>query len=149
VFNGRTALNLDAKGRLAIPTRHRERLNSLCGGRLVVTHHPYDQCLAVYPEQQWQDIARQVAGLSDADARVRYLKRRFLGQAVEVEMDGSGRCLIPGELRELVGLDKKVMLVGQNFRFEIWSEKAWQAQLEQFDDLDESAMPESVQTLAF
>lgn len=149
MFNGRTALNLDAKGRLAIPSRHRERLSSQCDGRLVVTHHPYDNCLALYPEPQWQDVAREVASLSDADARVRYLKRRFLGQAVDIDMDSSGRCLIPGELRELVGLDKKVMLVGQNFRFEIWSEEAWNEQLRQFDDLDESAMPESVQELAF
>ena len=149
MFNGRTALNLDAKGRLAIPTRHRERLNSQCGGRLVVTHHPYDHCLALYPEPQWQDVARQVASLSDADKRVRSLKRRFLGQAVDIDMDGNGRCLIPPELRDLVGLDKRVMLVGQNSRFEIWSETAWQQELQNFEDLDESAMPESVQELAF
>lgn len=149
MFNGATGLNLDAKGRLAIPTRLRERLTSVCGGRLVVTHHPYDECLALYPEQQWQDIARRVSSLPDADRGVRFLKRRFLGQAVELELDGSGRCLIPGELREVVGLEKKVMLVGLENRFEIWSEAGWQRQFDENSDLDQSDMPESVQSLAF
>ncbi|MBZ2189653.1 division/cell wall cluster transcriptional repressor MraZ [Alcanivorax sp. JB21] len=149
MFSGRSALNLDAKGRLAIPTRHRDELQSSCGGRVVVTHHPYDACLALYPEQQWNDVARQVASLSDADPVVRYLKRRFLGQAVELDMDGSGRYLIPVELRELIGLEKRAMLVGQIHRFEIWSETAWQAEQAQYDQLDHAAMPESVQKLAF
>ena len=149
VFSGRTALNVDAKGRLAIPTRHRDALVRACGGRVVLTHHPYDNCLSLYPEQQWQDVARQVAGLSDAEPVVRYLKRRFLGQAVELEMDANGRYLVPGELRELVALEKRAMLVGQIHRFEIWSEAAWQAEQDQYGEMDLSAMPESVQKLAF
>ncbi|MEY1662626.1 division/cell wall cluster transcriptional repressor MraZ [Isoalcanivorax beigongshangi] len=149
VFSGRTALNVDAKGRLAIPTRHRDALMRSCGGQVVLTHHPYDSCLSLYPEQQWQDVARQVASLSDAEPVVRYLKRRFLGQAVELELDGSGRILIPTELRELVALDKRAMLVGQIHRFEIWSDTAWQAEQEQYSQIDLTAMPESVQKLSF
>ncbi|MBA3979976.1 MAG: division/cell wall cluster transcriptional repressor MraZ [Alcanivorax sp.] len=149
MFSGRSALNLDAKGRLAIPTRHRDALQHAAGGRAVLTHHPYDNCLSLYPELQWNDIARQVAGLSDADPAVRYLKRRFLGQAVELEMDGNGRFLIPVELRELVGLEKRAMLVGQIHRFEVWSEAAWQAEQDKYGQLDHAAMPESVQKLAF
>lgn len=147
MFSGRHALNLDAKGRLTVPTRHREKLNASCGGRVVLTQHPMDNCLVVYPEPQWLAIADQVAGLTDADPKVRGLKRRFLGQAVEMELDGAGRVLIPAELREQVGLDKKAMLVGILHRFELWAEDAWEAEQSQLDMA--GAMPESVQSLAF
>lgn len=147
MFSGRHALNLDAKGRLAVPSKHREKLNASCGGRVVLTQHPMDNCLVIYPEPQWLTIADQVAGLSDADSRVRALKRRFLGQAVEMELDGSGRILVPTELRDLIGLDKKAMLVGILHRFELWAEDAWQAEQARLDM--EDAMPESASSLAF
>ena len=147
MFSGRHALNLDAKGRLAIPTRHREKLKASCGGRVVLTQHPMDGCLALYPEAQWDDIARKVADLSDAEPAVRHLKRRFLGQAVELELDGSGRILIPAELRELIGLDKQAMLVGILHRFEIWAGDAWEAEQAKLGDTGE--MPDSVKSLAF
>ncbi|MCB1836318.1 MAG: division/cell wall cluster transcriptional repressor MraZ [Alcanivoracaceae bacterium] len=147
MFSGRHALNLDAKGRLAVPSKHREKLNASCGGRVVLTQHPMDNCLVIYPEPQWLTIADQVAGLSDADTRVRALKRRFLGQAVEMELDGSGRILVPTELRDLIGLDKKAMLVGILHRFELWAEDAWQAEQAKLDM--EDAMPESASSLAF
>lgn len=147
MFNGRNALNLDAKGRLTVPTRYRESLNGACGGRVVITQHPYDSCLAMYPFPAWNDIARQVAAQSDASQAVRKLKRRFLGQAVELDMDSNGRLLVPPELRTVIGLEKRAMLVGLMHRFEIWAEDAW-IELEQ-QDLDQDAMPESVQALSF
>lgn len=147
MFTGLNALNLDTKGRIAIPTRFREKLNASCAGRVVLTQHPMDSCLALYPQSAWDDIAQQVAALSDADRAARMLKRRFLGQAVEMELDGSGRILIPVALRELVGLDKKAMLIGQMHRFEIWAASVWEEQQAAFEDMGE--MPESVQSLAF
>ena len=147
MFRGVQHINLDAKGRLTVPTRYRESLNSACGGRLVLTQHPYDACLVMYPAPEWRDIARQVAGQSDAHAQVRALKRRFLGQAAEMEMDGNGRLLVPPELRDVVGLEKRAMLVGLMHRFEIWAEDTWN-ELEQ-QSLDQEAMPESVQALSF
>ncbi|EKF74273.1 hypothetical protein A11A3_09745 [Alcanivorax hongdengensis A-11-3] len=147
MFNGRNALNLDAKGRLTVPTRYRESLNDSCGGRVVLTQHPYDTCLVLYPLPAWQDIARQVAGQSDANANVRALKRRFLGQAVELDMDGSGRLLVPPELRSVIALEKRAMLIGLMHRFEIWAEDTW-IELEQ-QELDQDAMPDSVQALSF
>ncbi len=146
VFNGRHALNLDVKGRLAIPSRFREKLLASCGGSVVLTQHPYDSCLCLYPEPEWNHIAAAVARLSDADPAVRVLKRRFLGQAVDMDIDGSGRILVPGELRTMAGLDKSVMLVGQVHRFEIWSEDGWTQQMQA--DL-EGALPEVVQELSF
>ncbi len=147
MFSGRHALNLDAKGRLAVPTRQREKLNASCGGRVVLTQHPMDACLVVYPEQEWERIAAQVASLSDATPQERGLKRRFLGQAVELELDGSGRILVPTELRELIGLDKKAMLVGIQHRFELWAEEAWLAEQAKLDMAE--AMPDSIKSLAF
>ena len=147
MFTGRTALSLDAKGRLAIPARHREKLMVSCGGRVVLTQYPFDPCLALYSEPEWETIATQVAGLSDSEPAVRKLKRLFLGQAVEMELDGSGRILVPTELRDLIGLDKKAMLVGILHRFELWAEDAWQAEQAKLDM--EDAMPESASSLAF
>lgn len=147
MFNGRTALSLDAKGRIAIPTRFREKLSVSCAGRLVLTQHPWDRCLALYPEPRWNEIAQQVAGLSDANKQARSLKRRFLGQAVDLEMDSSGRILVPTELRELIGLDKKAMLVGLVSRFELWAEDAWDAEQARMDEDD--TMPDSFTSLAF
>ena len=147
MFSGRHALNLDAKGRLAVPTRQREKLNASCGGRVVLTQHPMDNCLVIYPEQEWERIASQVASLSDATPQERGLKRRFLGQAVEMDLDGSGRILVPTELRDLIKLDKKAMLVGIQHRFELWAEETW---LEEQAKLDMAgAMPDSIKSLAF
>jgi MraZ protein len=147
MFNGLSALSLDTKGRIAIPTRFREKLMSSCAGRVVLTQHPMDNCLALYPEPKWEEIAEKVANLGDADKRSRYTKRRFLGQAVNMELDGSGRILIPGELRELVGLDRKVMLVGLIHRFEIWADSVWETEQTTFQD--DEGMPDSIKSLAF
>lgn len=147
MFNGRNALNLDAKGRLAVPSRHRERLSALCGGRVVLTQHPMDNCLLLYPEPEWERIAEEVANLSDAVASVRALKRRFLGQAVDMELDGAGRVLVPTELREQVGLGKKVMMLGLQRRFEIWADEVWQEQQAQLDE--PGALPEAAASLSF
>jgi MraZ protein len=147
MFTGRTALSLDAKGRLAIPARHREKLIVSCGGRVVLTQYPFDPCLALYSEPEWETIATQVAGLSDSEPAVRKLKRLFLGQAVEMELDSSGRILVPPELRALINLDRKAMLVGVMRRFEIWEESAWIASN---DTLDLSGdLPDSIKSLSF
>src|SRR5690606_38706893 len=138
---------LDAKGRLAVPSKHREKLNASCGGRVVLTQHPMDNCLVIYPEPHWLVLADQVAGLSAADTRLQTPQRRFLRHAVEMELDGSGRILVPTELRDLIGLDKKAMLVGILHRFELWAEDAWQAEQAKLDM--EDAMPESASSLAF
>ena len=146
MFNGRHSLNLDAKGRLAVPTRFRDKLKASCGGSVVITQHPYDDCLCLYPEPRWEEVADQVAALSDASQQLRRLKRRFLGQAVDLELDSNGRILVPAELRALISLEKATMLVGQMHRLEIWSETGWQDQmaLEMSGDL-----PDEAQALSF
>ncbi|MGQ9659248.1 MAG: division/cell wall cluster transcriptional repressor MraZ [Thermochromatium sp.] len=129
MFRGLTILNLDAKGRLAIPARYRERLEALSGTRLIVTVDR-DRCLLLYPEPEWEIIERQFAALPAFDPTARALQRLYVGNAQEVEIDTQGRILLPSHLREFASLDKRVAFVGQGVKFEIWDESAWRARTE-------------------
>ncbi len=124
MFRGVNALNLDAKGRLAIPSRYRERLAEGCDGQLVVTVDR-DRCLLLYPLPEWEDIERRLAVLPNLDARTRRLQRLLIGHATECEMDGNGRILLPQPLREFAMLEKRVVMIGQGSKFELWDEGRW------------------------
>jgi MraZ protein len=124
VFRGATKVVLDAKGRLAIPTRYRERLVSRCAGQIVVTVDK-DHCLLVYPMQDWEELERKLVRLPSMNKVARNIVRIMVGYATEVEMDGNGRILISRELRDFAGLDKAAMLIGQGNKFELWDEDAW------------------------
>ncbi len=121
-FQGYSPLSLDAKGRLAIPARYRERLRDCCAARLVITINPQERCLWVYPRNEWQLIADQLARLPTLNRQNQTMKRLLLGRASEVEMDGQGRVLLSSELREYAGLDKRVVLSGDGRKFELWDE---------------------------
>ena len=127
MFQGATQLNLDSKGRLAIPVRHRDVLLALCAGNMVITADA-DGCLLVYPQPEWQPIRDKLLKLSALNPKIRALQRRLIGYAEEVVMDGAGRVLISPALRDYAVLDKRVMLVGQGNKFELWDEGKWQAQ---------------------
>jgi MraZ protein len=124
-FQGANTLNLDAKGRLAIPAKYRERLAEASGGRVVVTVNPQDRCLLLYPEPEWMDIARRVSRLSDFDPQAKKLKRILLGNAVDLDLDSQGRILLSPELRAYAGLEKRLTLLGQGNKAEIWDEGVW------------------------
>lgn len=124
LFRGVHKLNLDAKGRLAIPTRYREPLHEQCNGALVVTVD-LDQCLLLYPFPEWVEIERKLMKLPTLDPKVRRLQRLLIGHAAECDLDGSGRILLPPPLREFARLDKRVVLVGQGNKFELWEEVTW------------------------
>jgi MraZ protein len=125
LFQGATTLNLDVKGRMAIPAKYRGSLAEDSASRVVVTIHPTDSCLWLYPETQWVEIAQTVAALPPIVPQNRALQRLLLGNAVEMEMDSQGRILLSGELRNHAALDKRVTVVGQGNKFEIWDEAAW------------------------
>jgi MraZ protein len=127
VFQGVSTLNLDAKGRIAIPARHREALAECCGSRVVVTLSPFlaQKCLWLYPENEWKLVARQIVALPTMDPKAQAMKRLMLGHASELELDGQGRILLSNELRDFGGLSKRVALVGQGNKFEIWDEASW------------------------
>jgi MraZ protein len=125
VFRGIAQLNLDSKGRLAVPARHRDALIERCGGHLVITADA-DHCLLVYPLPDWELIQQKLEGLSNLDARVRELQRRLIGFAVDVDIDSAGRVLISPALRQFAQLDKNVVLVGQGKKFELWNQENWE-----------------------
>jgi len=124
VFFGETAINLDAKGRLAVPTRYREALAEQCGNRMVLTYGAFDpDSLWLQPEATWESMRDQVMQLPSFDPTHRGLQRRVVGSATVIDLDGSSRILLPPSLRESTGMEKRVVMLGMGTRFEIWSEK--------------------------
>lgn len=120
-------MSLDAKGRLAIPSRYRERLAERCDGQLVVTVDPA-RCLLLYPLPDWEDIERKLVRLPSLNPQARRLQRLLVGHATELDLDGNGRVLLPTPLREFAGMERRVVMIGQGNKFELWDEAAWNEQ---------------------
>ena len=127
MFRGANAISLDAKGRLAMPSRYRDELVSRCAGQLIVTIDAIDPCLCVYPLSEWELIEAKLRELASFREENRRLQRLLIGNAVDLELDASGRFLVPLRLREYAKLDKRAMLVGQLNKFQLWDEDAWNA----------------------
>ncbi|RCU49876.1 MULTISPECIES: division/cell wall cluster transcriptional repressor MraZ [Corallincola] len=136
MFRGANAINLDSKGRLAMPTRYRETLMQRCQGQLVCTIDIKDPCLLLYPLPAWEAIELKLQQLSSMHPAERRMQRLLLGYATEVEMDKNGRLLLSAPLRQHANLDKKLMLVGQLNKFEIWDEQTWADQVEADKELE-------------
>lgn len=132
MFRGEFSLNLDPKGRLAVPSRYRERLSESCAGRVIITISLLERCLVVYPFQDWQRIEEDVRKLPALDPKAQAISHLLIGHATECELDGHGRVLLPPLLREFARLDKRARVVGQVRKFEIWDEDAWSARREEF-----------------
>jgi len=126
LFRGLHRLSLDNKGRLSIPAVYRQHLLEASDGRMVLTVDR-DRCLLLYPLNTWEDIERKLIQLSSTHKRARALKRLLLGHAEECCLDAGGRILLPEPLREFASLEKRVVLLGQGNKFEIWNEESWQA----------------------
>jgi MraZ protein len=122
---------MDAKGRLAMPARQREPLLTQCAGQIVVTIDTQSACLVVYPLPEWERIERDIQNLPALKPAVKRFQRLMLGYATDLELDSSGRMLLPQSLREYAQLDKKLVLVGQGNKLELWSEVLWLAEREQ------------------
>lgn len=114
---------MDAKGRFAVPTRHREVLGSV-GGQLTITKHPHG-CLMLFPQGEWEAFRQRIAALP---MQAQWWKRIFLGNAMEVELDATGRVLVSPELRAAAGMSKSVVLLGMGSYFELWDATAYAAQ---------------------
>ncbi|TIH09757.1 division/cell wall cluster transcriptional repressor MraZ [Pseudomonas leptonychotis] len=127
MFRGANAISLDAKGRLAMPSRYRDELVSRAAGQLIVTIDAIDPCLCVYPLSEWELIEAKLRELASFREENRRLQRLLIGNAVDLELDASGRFLVPPRLREYAKLDKRAMLVGQLNKFQLWDEDAWNA----------------------
>ena len=130
MFQGESAISVDEKGRLAIPTAYRDAV-ARGGNRLVVTYNPYESgCLWLYPESAWQQVRDQVTALPNAKRVHRNLQLKLVGAATVVEPDGNGRVTLPPTHRAAAGLDKKAVLLGMGNKFELWSEQAHLAQIQ-------------------
>jgi MraZ protein len=150
LFRGVSALNLDAKGRIAIPTRYRERLVETCASELVITVDK-DRCLLIYPKPIWLEIEEKLKKLPSFDEASRNLQRLYIGNAHDIDMDGQGRILLPQELRKFANLDKKVALVGQINKFELWDEDTWNARQDawlQKIDLNTLELPDDFKSIS-
>ncbi len=142
MLNGVNKLNLDAKGRMAIPSRYRERLMDDCNGHLVITLDT-EKRVVIFPYDEWQDVEAKLVKLSMSKAAVR-IKRFYLGHATDCDMDKNGRINIPPYVREMAGLDKQIVLLGMGNKFEVWDEQSWNDEMHTDDALDLSAELESL-----
>lgn len=131
---------------MAIPARIRDSLAADGAARLWVTAHMYERCLLVYSEVEWQPVLAKVQALPAGNEQVRRIQRRFIGQAVNLEMDANGRVLVPPTLREFAHLDKKLILVGLGNKLELWNEDSWNALMDLPVDGEMSA---DLQNLSF
>ncbi len=128
MFQGASQINLDVKGRLAVPVKHREPLAAPSTGKLVLTAHP-EGCLLLYPLQAWEPIRDKAMKFPSLDRTASAWKRLLIGNAEELSLDAAGRILVSPELRKYAGIEKQIMFVGQGSHFEVWNLNAWEEQL--------------------
>jgi MraZ protein len=150
MFRGATKITLDAKGRLAMPTRYRERIDERSNGRLIATVDRSDPCLLIYPLPEWEEIELKLRRLPTLNPVARRLQRLMIGHATDLELDANGRILLPPSLREYARLSKAAMLIGQGNRFELWDEALWNENREQWLQAEEpeEALPPELATLS-
>ena len=122
MFIGEYHHNLDDKGRMAIPVKFRA---DLAQGAVVT--RGLDSSLLLLPLEEWGKLASKIASLPLGQANSRAFARLMLAGAMDVNLDKQGRFIIPDYLRQYAGLEKKVVIVGVNTRFELWDEEKWNA----------------------
>jgi MraZ protein len=138
VFQGETAITVDDKGRLAIPTSYRDLVADACANKLVITYNPFETgCLWIFPFSEWEKVRNQVNALPTVKAVHRALQMKLVGAAAVVEPDGAARILLPSSQRSAAGIEKKAVLLGMGNKFELWSEQAHLAKIRQTIGEDE------------
>jgi MraZ protein len=151
MFRGINVVTIDAKGRLAVPSRYRDVLTSHHHGAMVVTIDTEETCLLLYPKSAWQVIEEKLQSLPSFNPVARRVQRLLIGHATDVELDGSGRLLLPPELRSYAQLDKRVVMIGQGNKFEMWDEAHWQTRREvwlQEESLDKETLPDEMKIIS-
>lgn len=137
-FRGTSHLSMDDKGRLVLPSRFREVLSQYQSEKLISTKSIHDPCLQIYPMEHWLPIEESIMNLPSHSDLARWMKREVLGRAEPIEVAANGRMSIQQDLRELVGLQKQVVLLGQGKNIEVWSKpeyvKAQEAKAPDFSD---------------
>jgi MraZ protein len=147
-FRGVSNLSLDAKGRIVLPARYRERLVEICSSQLVITIDTDQPCLLLYPLNEWELIEEKIEALPSFNPMTRRIQRLLIGHATDVEVDNNGRMLVATPLREYAQLGKKVVLIGQGKKFEIWDEDMWAQRMgEWLTDESDAEMPQALAEL--
>lgn len=132
MFRGISAVSIDNKGRLAVPSRFRDRLALSGDGRAILTLNPLDRALWLYPLPEWELIEAKLAALSDFDRQSRRAKQMMRGYAAELELDAQGRILVPPELRRFAELKRQAVVLGQGNKIEIWDADLWSVERDQW-----------------
>ncbi len=127
MFRGISNLTIDTKGRIAMPTKYRDEITSDHRGEMMLTVDHEERCLVLYPMTKWEETEHKLMNLPNLSSAVRGMKRLILGHASEVAMDGQGRLMLAGPLRDYALMEKKIVLVGQGDKFELWDEDSWNA----------------------
>lgn len=152
MFRGITQINLDSKGRMAIPTKFRAPLQSSENASTVVTIDTDSSCLLLYPLKEWEMIEEKLQALPSFNPEARRIQRLLIGHASDLEIDANGRILLPALLRDYARLEKKIMLIGQGKKFEIWDEAHWVHERERWlaeeANAEKTALPEEVRSLS-
>ena len=138
MLRGPDNLTIDAKGRMPLPSRYRELMAEICQGQMVVTVDR-DKCLLIYPKPTWEEVQARLEALPSTNLYAKKLRRLMIGHAQDVELDAAHRLRINPVLRDYAGIEKKVMLIGQGSKFELWDEARWRAGIEDWSDTEDDA----------
>ncbi len=142
-------MSLDAKGRIVLPARYRERLIEICNSQLVVTIDTDQPCLLIYPLNEWEIIEEKIEALPSFNPTTRRIQRLLIGHATDIEVDTNGRMLLSNPLREYAQLGRKVVLIGQGKKFELWDEVLWAQRIDEWlGDRTDVEMPEALAELS-
>lgn len=151
-FRGISKLSVDAKGRLAMPKNHREQFATDGTGELVVTADP-SGCLLIYPKPIWHEIEEKLINVPNSTPSTRAIQRFYVGYAADIDLDGTGRMLLPTELREYAGIERKAVLIGQGKKFELWDERTFEVESEnwkqQVSNINLADLPVELQNISF
>ncbi|MBN2556960.1 MAG: division/cell wall cluster transcriptional repressor MraZ [Anaerolineales bacterium] len=134
MFLGQFTHNIDTKGRLTIPVRYRD---ALADGAYVT--QGFERNLMVYTIESFERLAKKATTLSATNPEARAVRRLIFGGATEVQLDSSGRILIPPFLREYAQIESALTIVGSGEYFEIWTAEAWEAELKSVTDPESNA----------
>ena len=132
LFKGIHNLSLDSKGRLGIPVKYRDNIIGLVKGAMVITIDTEEKCLLLYPSNFWSKIQDKISKLPSFNKNARRIQRLLVGHAEDIDVDSNGRILISKPLREYASLTKKVILIGQGEKFEIWDQGTWNQNVEKW-----------------
>lgn len=151
MFRGIYAITIDGKGRLALPARIRESLRLQNSTSLVLTIDTEETCLLLYPAAEWQLIETKLQGLPSFNSAARRIQRLLIGHATDLDVDNSGRVLLPQLLRDHAQLDKHAVMIGQGNKFELWDETLWQQRREHWlaeEAAQQDALPDEMKTFS-